>query len=132
MNNPGFYTLGDFTIAAAATVIGLPVVDLDGMTSVTAQLRFQWGSGGTSIITRLATSLDQGTTWTELARVDFATASRNVNLGLAAGSKSIYVPIALSAEGLVDGILGDRLRLTVESTGTYAASTLLSGRIAVR
>jgi hypothetical protein len=132
VNNPGIYSLGDFTISTAATVIGTPILDLDGMTSITAQFRFQWGGGGSSVIARLATSLDQGTTWTEISRVDFATASRNVNFGLLAGSKSIYSPVVLSSEGLVDGILGDRLQLTIEIVGTYTGSTVLSGRVSVR
>lgn len=48
MNAPGFYSLGNFAIAAAGTVIGAPVTGLDGMLAALLQGRFQWGSGGTN------------------------------------------------------------------------------------
>jgi hypothetical protein len=39
---------------------------------------------------------------------------------------------ALADDTSVDGVLGDMFRLKVVSTGTYAGSTILSGRINVR
>jgi len=135
MNN-GIFTLGDIVIGAAGTYVGEPVTGLAGMTAVSTQLRFAYGSGGTTARAWLQTSFDQGTTWVDIACSLFATASET-NLwnlsGLAAvSSPAVPVDAALADDTAVQGLLGDRLRLKIVSTGTYAGQTLLSGRIAVR
>jgi hypothetical protein len=93
MNNPGIYNLGDVALAAinaatVATVVTLTddavayISDLEGMIAATFQVNWNWGSGGTSVKVTIETSLDQGTTWVEVARMAFATASEEnlVNL----------------------------------------------------
>jgi hypothetical protein len=39
---------------------------------------------------------------------------------------------ALADDTAIDGLIGDRVRLKVVSTGTYAGSTVLSGRMVAR
>ena len=136
MNNPGLCSLGDFSITSAGTQTGEWVDDLDGMLAACAQLRFAYGSGGTAIKAYLQTSLDGGTTVVDIACVVFGTASEVAALNLSAltPKTTAIVPTdgALSDDTALDGILGDRLRLKVVSTGTYAGSTVLSGRVTVR
>ncbi len=132
----GVYSLGDTVITAADTYLGEPVTDLDGMTAVNTQLRFAYGSGGTTARAWLQTSFDQGVTWVDIACSLFATASET-NLWNHSGLAAVSTPAAptdatLTDDTAVQGLLGDRLRLKVVTTGTYAGQTLLSGRIAVR
>lgn len=65
-NNPGILDLGDFTITAAADSLdSAPVIDsLEGMTALSVQFMFAYGSGGgvKGLKAYLRTSLDQGQT----------------------------------------------------------------------
>jgi hypothetical protein len=144
MNNPGVFNLGDRTITAALTdqviteasgVEGAQsdIRNLAGMTGVTIEAKFVYGSGGTTCLVTIQTSLNQGTDWIDVARLDFATANarKTVNLSAAAAA-AVAAVAALSAEGKVDGVLGDRLRAKVTSTGVYAGNTSISVRAAVR
>jgi hypothetical protein len=136
MNNPGIYTLGDFTITTAGTQTGDWVEDLEGLLAMAASLRLSYGSGGSSVKAYLQTTLDQGTTAVDIACVVFGTASEHAALNFSALTpKTTQVTPSdgsLSDDTAVDGILGDQFRLKVVSTGTYAGSTVLSGRICVR
>lgn len=131
----GIFSLGDLTITTAGTATGTPVTELDGVKSITVQLRFQYGSGGTNARAYLQTSLDQGETWIDIACRLFTTASgtKVFTLSTDAGSSSIDPSDgALTDDTLVQGVLGDRFRIKIISTGTYATQTLLSSRIAAR
>lgn len=145
MDNAGLYNLGDVTITTALTdsVITLgssaagavqALIDrLNGMTSVSVQATFVYGSAGTTVVAVVQTSLDQGASWIDILRFDFATSNaKKVGNVSAAGALAPAAVAALGAEGKLDGILGDRLRVKVTSTGTYAGNTSLSMRAAVR
>ena len=74
MLNPDIYSLGDQVITTAVTALVLtPVVDLDGLTAVTLQVRFAPVSGGTTCKAWVQTSLDQGQTWTDIFCAAFTT-----------------------------------------------------------
>lgn len=132
----GIKDLGDFTVTAAGTQVGTPVTGLDGMTAATLQLRLAYGSGGTTVRAYVQTSLDQGTTWIDLACVLFGTASEVAVLNFSGLTPKTTAAVptdgAMTDDTAVDGILGDRLRVKVVSTGTYAGSTVLSARASVR
>lgn len=136
MDNPGIRSLGDFTITAAGTQTGEAVESLEGLLAMAAHLRFAYGSGGATVRAYLQTSLDQGTTWIDIACVLFATSSEAAALNFSALTpKTTQVTPtdgALGDDSAVDGVLGDRFRLKVVSTGTYAASTVLAARICAR
>ncbi len=124
------FSLGDFSIAAAATTIGTAIAVSSDFVTISARLAY--GAGGTSVIAKIQTSLNQGTTWIDVARFDFATAGAEKVVTLTRSSiTSPYTVIDLAAEGSVNGILGDRLRAIVISTGTYTGSTVLALRAAV-
>jgi len=132
MDNPDVYTLAALQISAAQNAILTAIKSLDGMTAVSLEAVFQYGSGGTTCAAIVMTTFDGGTTWRHVARFDFTTASaaKVANLsGLL--SKAVTVYADLNSEGVNDGILGDQLAVRLISTGTYAGTTL-SVRASVR
>jgi hypothetical protein len=130
----GTFSLGDFSIGAAATQVGDVVDDLSGALAITLSARLAYGSGGTSCYAVVETSLDQGVTWVQIARFDFTTSGLQKLLTVSGLTPRIAAANAgsLSADTALDGTIGDRLRATVVSTGTYAGSTVLSVRANVR
>lgn len=134
MISGGTFSLGDFALGAAGSQTGEPITDLGGMTAATLSARLAYGSGGTTAYAIIETSLDQGVTWFEIARFDFATSGAQKAMTVS-GLTPRLAPLsagALSADTAVDGTLGDRLRARVVSTGTYAGSTVLSVRANIR
>lgn len=131
-------TVGVFDLAIVEIGVALTaqpqtaITDLEGMQAVTITATLAVGTAGSSVAAVIQTSLDDGNTWLDVARFDFTTASAtkvaNLN-GLL--SKAVTAYAALASEGVLDGVLGSRLRCVVTSVGTYA-NTLLSVRAAVR
>lgn len=136
METPDIFSLGDFSITDPGTYLGDWVIDLDGMLAALFQARFAYGSGGSSAKVYIQTSLDQDTTAIDIACITFATAAGNkvVNLSGLTPKTTAVTPGdgALADDTAIDGILGDRLRVKVVTTGTYGGSTVLSVRAAVR
>jgi len=130
----GTFSLGDFSIGAAATQVGDVVDDLSGALAITLSARLAYGSGGTSCYAVVETSLDQGVTWVQIARFDFTTSGLQKVMTVSGLTPRIAAATAgsLAADTALDGTLGDRLRATVVSTGTYAGSTVVSVRANVR
>jgi hypothetical protein len=130
----GTFSLGDFSVTTAATQVGDVVDDLSGALAVTLSARLAYGSGGTSCYAVVETSLDQGVTWVQIARFDFTTSGLQKVLTVSGLTPRIAAATAgsLAADTALDGTLGDRLRATVVSTGTYAGSTVISIRANVR
>jgi hypothetical protein len=132
MINPGSFVLCTAQITAALTGQAFSSIDnLEGMSGVSLEARFQYGSGGTTAIAKVQTSLD-GLLWRDVARFDFATAAAtkiaNLN-GLT--PKGIVAYADLGAEGVLDGFLGKALRVILTTTGSYV-DTVLSIRAATR
>ncbi|NGO50432.1 hypothetical protein [Allomesorhizobium camelthorni] len=145
MERPGIYDLGTATITAAVTDsvitegvsaagVAQELIDrLEGMASATLYCEFVYGSGGTTCAVIVQTSINQGSDWIDVCRFDFTTANASKTANLSAEAAAAVAAVAaLSVEGKVDGVLGDRLRAKVTSTGTYAGNTSVSVRAAVR
>jgi hypothetical protein len=146
MNSPAIYNLGDAAIAAAVTgqVITSGVDEqgvaqafigrLEGMLSATLQLNFTYGAGGTNLRAMVETTLDDGLTWIEILRALFTTASKEilVNLSALTPKATLVVPASLSDDTALDGILGNRMRVKITSTGIYTGNTSLSARLNAR
>ena len=129
MSLPGIYTLAAETITTALSArTYTEFTNLTGMTAATIEAAFTYGSGGATTIVWVQTSFDGGTVWRDVVRFDFATASAVKTKGLARGTQALAAYAALSAEGANDGLLGDRLRVAITTTGTYAGGTLLAVR----
>lgn len=149
MERPGLKNLGDVALAAinaatAATVVtsgyndeGMVVAyvgGLEGMLAATLQANLNWGSGGTSLKVLWETSLDQGTSWIEVCRMAFATASEEniVNLSGLTPKTTVVTPAALSDDSCLDGVFGDRWRARILAVGVFAGNTSLSLRMNCR
>lgn len=136
MNSPGYKSLGSFTITTAGTQVGEWVSSLDGLLALVAQLRFAYGSGGTTVRAYLQTSLDQGVTAIDIACVLFGTASevavRNFSALTPTITQITSTDGTLADDTTIDGVLGDRVRLKLTSTGTYGGSTVLTADAVAR
>jgi len=148
MQNPGIKNLGDRVITAALSGevitqsvdrngIAIEFVDrLEGMLAAAVQFRFAYGSGGTSCKAYLQTSFDQGQVWVDIVCAAFATASATkiFNLSALTSKATAVAPTdgALPDDTVVDGLLGDRLRVKAVTIGNYAGNTLLSVRLNAR
>ncbi|MBF0561756.1 MAG: hypothetical protein HQL37_06975 [Alphaproteobacteria bacterium] len=135
MQNSGTYSLGDFTITTAGTQVGTPVTDIGDLHAALFEARLAYGSGGTTAKLYLQTSANQGTTWADIACITFGTAAKAVLLNRSALTPTgQVVPTdgAMADDTAVDGVLGDRLRAKLVTTGTYAGSTVLEVRVTVR
>ncbi len=142
----GIYNLGDEAVTVAVTNsvitdgvssagVAQGFIDgLDFMAAVTLQANFTYGSGGTTCKVDVETSLDQGLSWVPIARFAFllASAEKLFNLSGLTPKTTAVTPATLSDDSVVDGILGDRLRCRITSTGTYAGNTSVSVRASVR
>lgn len=135
------YSLGDWAIGAAATQVpdnndDEVVTELEGILALLCVVRFIYGSGGSSCRVYLQTSADQGVTWFDIACFLFTATNDQKRVNLS-GLTPVTTPVQVSDASLtdntaVDGALGDRFRVKIVSTGTYADSTLVSVRIHTR
>ena len=126
MDSAGTYPLASLGITAPLTAWALtPITSLDGMSAFSAQANFAYGSGGTTVKAKIQTTFDGGTTWLDVVEFDFATESRLALANVVANSAvapTTYT--ALSSEGVNAMALGNQLRVTITSTGTYANTSL--------
>jgi len=126
----------DLTVTTAATTNCTAVTSLTGMLACSVWLKFTYGSGGTNTKAYIQTSLDGGNSWIDIACVLFATATETGVLNFSGLTPKItqVVPTdgSMADDTALDGFLGDRLRMKVVSTGTYAGNTSLSARIVAR
>lgn len=119
------YSLGDFEIGAAGTQSGEVISGLGDATSITFSARFVPGTGGATAVGVVKTTFNQGASWVDIARFDFATSQAEKAYTLTAKAvESPYTAAALAAEGSVGGLLGDRFKAVVTSTGTYVGAIL--------
>lgn len=142
MLNPGALNLCNFSITDNTPALGSladVVESLEGMVALAVSLMFQYTSGGGADLVKayVQTSLDQGSTWVDIACVTFGTASKTVVLNFSALTPKIsqVTPTdgALADNTAIDGVLGDRVRVKLKTTGAaYGANTLLVGRAIAR
>jgi hypothetical protein len=130
--NPGIVPLGNFQIGAAGTQYNVagPQLNLQGVTALSCQVRFAYGSGGTQTNVYIQTSIDQGQSFFDIANVEFTTSSAVDEINLS-GLNSVTTPtaavnLALANNTTLNGPLGDRLQAVVVSQGTYGGGTLAS------
>jgi hypothetical protein len=127
MDNAGTFPLAALQInAAMSQKILLPVtpIDLSGMSSVTLTMNFKFGSGSGTVTPIVATTLDGGTVWYQIARWDLTNASVLKWCNLTAAPIGITAYADLAAEGITNGLLGDQLALFLAVTGAYTSTTL--------
>lgn len=125
------------TVTTAGTATGSVFSGLGGADYAALQANFTYGSSGGTVVAYLQTSLDGGTTWTDIAAIQFTNSSARkvftVGPLVAAGTAIITAnAAALTANTQVPGLFGDQLRVQVVSTGTYAGTTTLAMHAVVK
>jgi hypothetical protein len=125
------------TTAVSATAT-TPVELLTGAKYIAFQVRFVYGSGGTTAKFFLQTTFDGGATWCDIAQHARTTASLNTVSAIVAQmyfsndtDHPIPAPVipytltdgTLGDNVVVQGLIGSQLRLKYVTTGTYAGST---------
>src|SRR4051812_32718483 len=121
MDNPRVYELAVIDFSGVSGAPLTPIVDLEGAVSVTLDVDFKFGSAATPTgNVKVQTTFDNGTSWRDVARFDFAQASlvKNANLEFLL-SKGVTTYAPLAAEGVYDGVLGNQLRAVPTWTGSY-------------
>lgn len=120
-----------------ATTIGAAVANqvsatmmIGGARYLTAQAKFLYGAGGTTVKAWLQTSLDGGTTWIDIMSFAFTTAAATkvsaVTANIALAAAVTPGDAALADNTILTGLLGDRVRIKYTTTGTYTGATSLA------
>ena len=121
-------------IAGAQTVVSDESSVPFGTRILSALAKFVWVGGGTSVKVYVQTSLDGGSTWIDIMCFAFAGTTANkasavkTNIALAAG----VTPTdgTLTDNTILDGLIGDRIRVKYIVAGTYTGATTLSVAVA--
>jgi hypothetical protein len=116
-------------ITTAGTVLGTPLVGNVAAKYLAAQAVFTYGSAGTSVNVYIQTSLDGGATWLDIMNFSFTTATSikvsAVTTGVALAPATSPGDGTLTANTILNGLIGDRVRAKIVSVGTYATSTTI-------
>lgn len=114
-------------VTTAATVTTTPTTLLSGMKYLVAEAQFVYGSGGSSLKAYVQTSLDQGVTWIDVMSFAFTTATASkvsaVSSTVALAAAVTPTDGSLTDNTILNGLLGDQVRVKYVSLGTYAATT---------
>lgn len=99
---------------------------------LTVQANFVYGSAGTTAKAWIQTSLDDGATWNDVACFAFLVASARkvtqVNNFVAITGAAVVTPTdgTLADNTILNGLLGNLVRVKITTTGIYAGSTTLA------
>lgn len=127
-----FVLLAPLTIAAAVgPLFTTPVTKLAGMDYLGVMAVFLYGAGGTTVKAWIQTSFDGGTLWVDVINFPFATSASKltaaVSTNITAGAAPVAVTDGTAADSaVVNGVLGDRVRVKYLTTGTYTGATSLA------
>jgi len=92
------------------------------------QAIFNHGSGGTTAKVYVQTSLDEGTTWIDIACFAFATADETRLMKVMATDdltdNTTPTDGSLTDDTTLSGVIGDRIRGKLVVVGTYSNSTI--------
>lgn len=117
--------------AAVGPVATTPITGLVGMNYLGVQGVFLYGAGGTTVKAWIQTSLDGGATWIDVINLPFTTAASRVTAAVSthitAGAAPVVATDGTAADSaVVNGVLGDRVRVKYVTTGTYTGLTSLA------
>lgn len=124
------FSLHSQTITAAQAAQTSAVILLPGLKGLLVHASFVYGSGGTSAKYWIQTSLDLGTTWVDVMCFAFATTTAKkvsgVRMDIALAAGITPTDGTLADNTILDGLLGDRLRVKYTTVGTYAGTTTIA------
>ena len=123
----GLITLLDTTTITTAVSAQTGAVALvEGLRDLLVEAIFTWGSGGTTAKFWVQTRT-KGGTWRDIMSLAFTTSSATkwskVSIGIGLAAARTASDAALADDTILDGFLGDEVRLKYTTTGTYADST---------
>jgi hypothetical protein len=125
--------LQELTLAGAKTLVGGEVSLPFGTRLLSIESIFVRAAGGTTCKVYVQTSLDGGTTWIDIACHAFTTTTASkvsaVKADTAVTPATTPGDGALSDDTVLDGLLGDRIRSKVVSTGTYSGASSIKVRV---
>lgn len=122
--------LAQTTIGAAGTVTTTPIRGIGSAMYLLVLIKFLYGAGGTAVKAYIQTSLDGGTTWIDIMCFAFTT-SAITKISKVSGEIALAANVtpgdgALTDNTILDGVIGDMLRVKYVSTGTYTGATSLA------
>lgn len=128
-NAQNLILLGSTTITTAVTAVTTTPIDmLSGMKHLVCEAIFTYGSGGTTAKFWVQTTFDRGTTWVDVMSFAFTTATASkisaISMCIAPATQA-FAPTdgSLTDNTIIQGALGNQLRLKYTTTGTYGGST---------
>ena len=117
----------DLTTPTSGNTAPIPGLALATSLAVTARLNY--GSGGTTVQAWVQTSLDGGRTWCDIMSFAFTTVAATkislVHLATALAAAVTPTNGTLADNTILNGLLGDQLRVRFSTTGTYVSTQLL-------
>jgi hypothetical protein len=123
------------TITTAVTGVTTPGVPIGTYISehhavyLAVRAAFTYGSGGTNTTVYVQTSLDEGVTWIDIMSFQFTTSTATkisaVSTAVALAAAVTGTDGSLTVNTILNGLLGDRVRLKYTTTGTYGGGTTL-------
>ena len=128
----GAVTLLDVDVSTAVTAQLTPVMPLarlafESQKYLLVQSKFTYKAGGTNTTAYVQTSLDAGVTWIDIMAFQFATstATKVSKVGLATALAAAVAPTdgSLTVNTILDGLIGDRIRVKYSTTGTYTGTS---------
>ena len=125
----GLLTLLDTTtITAAVTGTAGISFPTEGIKDLLVEAAFDYGSDGTTLKVWVQTRV-KGGTWRDIMTFAFTTSDATklskVSIAIALAAARATSDAALADDTILDGFLGDEVRVKYTSTGIYAGSTTI-------
>jgi hypothetical protein len=119
--------LSQHTLAAAETYVTDPVRLAPGTKTLAVLAKFVRAGGGTTAKAYVQTTLDNGSTWMDVASLAFATTTANqlavVKTDVAVAAAVVPTDGTMTDDTILDGVLGDRVRVKLITVGTYSGAS---------
>ena len=114
------------TIAAAVTAETGIACPVEGLRDLLVEAIFLYGSSGTTLKVWVQTRV-KGGTWRDIMNFAFTTSAATkwskTSISIALAAARAASDAALTDDTILDGMLGDEIRVKYTSTGTYAGAT---------
>jgi hypothetical protein len=118
------------TIRPAGTYVSEEFPVPCGAKTLAVLAKFVRAAGGTTLDVFVQTSLDGGATWIDIMNLTFATTTASqlqaVKTDIAVAPTTVPADGALADDTILDGVLGDRVRVKQIVVGTYTGASTLA------